>query len=89
MAQLAALAATTITAAMRHYDEATLSDHLRSASSSRWMIDQARGLVIGMQHCSPVEAFDLLRIVSQHRGIPLREVAAELVARTSTESSPA
>lgn len=35
IAQLTALAAATITAAMRHYDEARLTDHLRSALSSR------------------------------------------------------
>ncbi len=80
--QLSALAAATITAAMRHYDEATLSDHLRSALSSRSVIDQAMGIVIGMQHCSPNEAFHMLRTVSQNRNIPVREVAAELVART-------
>lgn len=37
--QLTALAAATITAAMRHYDEVTLTDHLRTALSSRAVID--------------------------------------------------
>lgn len=82
IAQLTALAAATITAAMRHYDEARLTDHLRAALSSRSVIDQAMGIIIGMQHCTPHEAFDVLRTVSQNRNIPLREVAAELVART-------
>lgn len=85
IAQLTALAAATITAAMRHYNEATLTDHLRAALSSRSVIDQAMGIVIGMQHCTPNEAFDVLRTVSQNRNIPLRQVAAELVAKT-TES---
>jgi GAF domain-containing protein len=80
--QLTALAAATITAAMRHYDEVTLSDHLRTALSSRSVIDQAIGIIIGMQHCTGREAFDVLRTVSQNRNIPVREVAAELVART-------
>lgn len=88
IAQLTALAAATITAAMRHYDEATLTDHLRVALSSRAVIDQAMGIVIGMQHCAPTEAFDVLRTVSQNRNIPLRQVAAELVAKT-VESPPA
>lgn len=82
MGQLAGLAAATITAAMRHYDQVTLTDHLRSALSSRSVIDQAIGIVIGMQHCSPDEAFDVLRTVSQNRNIRLRQVAAELVATT-------
>jgi GAF domain-containing protein len=89
IAQLTALAAATITAALRHYDEATLTDHLRSALSSRSVIDQAIGIVIGMQRCGPKEAFDLLRTVSQNRNIPLREVAAELVAKTADGSAPA
>jgi GAF domain-containing protein len=86
IAQLTALAAATITAAMRHYDEATLTDHLRAALSSRSVIDQAMGIVIGMQHCGPNEAFDVLRTVSQNRNIPLRQVAAELVAKTAESS---
>jgi hypothetical protein len=51
IAQLTALAAATITADMFHYDEATLTDHLRSAVSSRPVIDQAIGIV--NQHCTP------------------------------------
>jgi GAF domain-containing protein len=80
--QLTALAAATVTAAMRHYDQTTLTDHLRTALSSRSVIDQAIGIIIGMQRCPPETAFDILRTVSQNRNIPLREVAADLVART-------
>jgi GAF domain-containing protein len=79
---LARLTSTMITAALRHYDELTLTDHLRAALTSRSVIDQAMGIVIAMQHCSQQEAFDALRTVSQHRNIPLRGVAAELVANT-------
>lgn len=84
-----ALAATTITAALRHYDEATLTDHLRSALSSRSVIDQAMGVVMGMQRCTAAEAFAVLRAVSQNRNLPLREVAADLVARTGVAPAPA
>ena len=82
-ALLARLTSTIITAALRHYDELTLTDHLRAALSSRSVIDQAMGIVMGMQRCGPQEAFDVLRTVSQNRNIPLREIAAELVANTS------
>ena len=81
-AQLTALTAATITAAIRHYDEATLTDHLKTALSSRSVIDQAIGIIIGMQRCPPETAFDILRTVSQNRNIPLREIAADLVATT-------
>jgi GAF domain-containing protein len=87
-AQLTALAAATITAAMRHYNEATLTDHLRSALFSRSVIDQAIGIVMATQHCTSDEAFNILRTVSQHRNIPIRQVAADLVAKTSDNSTP-
>jgi GAF domain-containing protein len=87
-AQLTGLAAATVTAVMRHYDEATLTDHLRTALSSRSVIDQAIGIIIGMQRCPASVAFDVLRTVSQNRNIPLREVAADLVARTINSTTP-
>jgi GAF domain-containing protein len=86
--QLTALAAATMTAAMRHYDQTTLTDHLRTALSSRSVIDQAIGIIIGSQRCPPETAFDILRTVSQNRNIPLREVAADLVARTIAPPGP-
>ena len=82
------MTAATITAALRHYDQATLTDHLRTALSSRSVIDQAIGIIIGMQRCPASVAFDVLRTVSQNRNIPLREVAADLVARTGTSTPP-
>ena len=86
--QLTALAAATVTAALRHYDETTLTDHLRTALSTRSVIDQAIGIIIGMQRCPPETAFDILRTVSQNRNIPLREIAAELVAKTIASPAP-
>jgi GAF domain-containing protein len=86
-AQLTALAAATVTAAMRHYDEASLTDHLRAALSSRSVIDQAIGIIVGMQRCTPEAAFDVLRTVSQNRNIPLRTIAADLVAKTANSGS--
>jgi AmiR/NasT family two-component response regulator len=47
------------------------------------VIDQAIGIIIGMQHCPPDVAFDVLRTVSQNRNIPLGQVAADLVTRPS------
>lgn len=80
--QMAALAAAIMTAAMWHQDEVNLTDHLRNALSSRSVIDQAMGIVMGVQRCTPETAFDVLRAVSQNRNIPLRDIAAELVAKT-------
>jgi GAF domain-containing protein len=88
---LAGQAAIAVTAALRHYDEVTLSDNLRIALSSRSIIDQAIGIVMAQRHCGPEEAFVTLRTISQRRNIKLRVVAADLVNATSChsrESSP-
>jgi GAF domain-containing protein len=76
---LAGQAAIAVTAALRHYDEVTLSDHLRIALSSRSVIDQAIGIVMAQRRCDPEMAFATLRTISQRRNIKLRTVAAELV----------
>jgi GAF domain-containing protein len=83
---LAAHAAVALTAALRTYDQVSLTDNLRIALSSRSVIDQAIGIVMGRERCSADEAFDVLRRVSQQRNTKLRHVAAELVtaiARTA------
>jgi GAF domain-containing protein len=85
-ALLAGQAAIAVTAALRHYDEVTLSDHLRIALSSRSVIDQAIGIVMAQRRCSPEEAFGTLRTISQRRNIKLRVVAAELVHATQRPS---
>ena len=92
---LAGQAAIAVTAALRHYDEVTLSDHLRIALSSRSVIDQAIGIVMTQQRGTPEQAFAALRTISQRRNIKLRVVAAELVeaigraeARPAQDSKP-
>lgn len=82
-ALLAAQAAIAATAALRHFDEVTLSDQLRIALSSRSVIDQAIGIVIAQQRGTPEQAFAALRTISQRRNIKLRVVAAELVKTIS------
>jgi GAF domain-containing protein len=78
-AALAAHAAVALTAALRTYDQVSLTDNLRIALSSRSVIDQAIGIVMGRERCSADQAFDVLRKVSQQRNTKLRHVAAELV----------
>jgi GAF domain-containing protein len=76
---LAGQAAIAVTAALRHYDEVTLADHLRIALSSRSVIDQAIGIVMAQQRCDAQAAFATLRTISQKRNVKLRNVAAEMV----------
>jgi GAF domain-containing protein len=91
MVLLAGQAAIAVTAALRHYDEVSLSDHLRIALSSRSVIDQAIGIVMAQQHGTAEQAFAALRTISQRRNIKLRVVATELVetiGRAGTEPTP-
>jgi AmiR/NasT family two-component response regulator len=83
---LAGQAAIAVTAALRHYDEVTLADHLRIALSSRSVIDQAIGIVMAQQGGGPEEAFTALRTISQRRNIKLRTIATELVDATRRRS---
>ncbi|MGH3915070.1 MAG: GAF and ANTAR domain-containing protein [Pseudonocardiaceae bacterium] len=82
-ALLAGQAAIAVTAALRHYDEVTLADHLRTALASRSVIDQAIGIIMAQQHSTPEQAFTVLRTISQRRNIKLRVVATELVETIS------
>jgi GAF domain-containing protein len=60
-----------------------LRDQLEEALSSRTVIDQAIGILMGQQHCTADEAFALLRMRSQSSQRKLRDVAADLVTKVS------
>ncbi|GAC1332583.1 MAG: GAF and ANTAR domain-containing protein [Mycobacteriales bacterium] len=75
----AAQVALVLTAAVRFSDQVELAEQLRTAMTSRAVIDQAIGLVIGQRRCTPDEAFATLRAISQRRNVKLRVVAEELV----------
>ena len=62
----------------------SLAHHLQVALDSRGVIDQAKGILIATQRCSPDEAFDLLRRASQRENRELREMAEEIVQRAAT-----
>jgi GAF domain-containing protein len=79
-AQLAANAAGALAVAIRLAEHARESANLRIALTSRSMIDNAVGILMGQQQCSAEEAFDLLRRASQHRNVKLRDLAAQMVA---------
>jgi hypothetical protein len=55
--------------------------HLRRALTSRGTIDQAKGIVIAEQGCTPEAAFDVLVRLSQDTNVRLVDVAAALVYR--------
>jgi AmiR/NasT family two-component response regulator len=55
------------------------AEQLREAMRSRAVIEQAKGVLMARRRCSPDEAFDVLREVSQTSNTKLREVARALV----------
>jgi transcriptional regulator with GAF, ATPase, and Fis domain len=61
----------------------SLSGQLRSALESRATIDQAKGIVMARQHCTPEEAFELLVKISSRTNVKLREVARRVVAEAA------
>jgi hypothetical protein len=51
------------------------------------VIEQAKGIVMAQWHCGADEAFDMLREASQRCNVPIRELAARLVAETAPPAS--
>jgi len=58
-----------------------LVDNLQKALGSRAGIEQAKGIIMAVEHCTPDEAFDRLREISQRSNRKLVVVAADVVAR--------
>lgn len=86
LAQLFANQASAFLASMiRYTEQAELSRQFQEALTSRSTIDQAIGIIMNQNGCSPVEGFDLLRQASNHRNTKLRDIAAAIVtARSAT-----
>ena len=47
------------------------------------VIEQAKGIIMAQSHCGDAVAFDRLRQASQRTNVPVRELAAQLVAGVS------
>jgi hypothetical protein len=47
------------------------------------VIEQAKGIIMAQSHCDDAEAFDILRRASQRSNVPVRELAAQIVASTA------
>jgi GAF domain-containing protein len=61
-----------------------IAEQLQTALNSRVLIEQAKGVILALTNTSVDEAFGLMRGHSRRNRIPLREVAAEVIARTIT-----
>jgi hypothetical protein len=51
------------------------------------VIEQAKGIAMAQQGCSPEEAFDLLRRVSQRTNVKLHVLAEQLVEQVASSTS--
>lgn len=86
----AAQGAAVLTVALQQAQQAELTAQLREALSSRSVIDQAIGIVMGQQRCDADTAFSILRKASQGRNRKLRDIAADIVTSVGgTAATPA
>jgi len=74
-----------LTLAVRLIHDVEITDQLRAALTSRTVIDQAIGVVMGQNRCDADAAFAVLRAASQNRNIKLRVIAAEILAAIGTK----
>lgn len=84
---VADLASSALWCLLQHADRAQLEGQMQQALSSRAEIDQAKGILMNQQRCSPDEAFDLLRRASQNRNVKLHTLATQIVDHTASGTS--
>jgi AmiR/NasT family two-component response regulator len=60
-----------------------LAESMRRAMQTRAIIEQAKGIIIAHQHCTPEHAFEVLTRLPQSTHRKLRDCAADLVTRVA------
>lgn len=73
--------ARTIPTATRLFEADERASQLEQALASRSTIDQAIGVLMTQNQCTPDVAFGILRRASQNRNVKLRDVAATIIGR--------
>jgi hypothetical protein len=61
----------------------TLVESLRNQLASQPVIEQAKGIIMANTRCDQDQAFDILRRASQRTNVKLREVARQIVLKSS------
>lgn len=72
-------AATAITMILRHADQVALQDQLRETVSTRTVIDQALGILMGARRITADAAFEMLRDGSSRQNRKLSAVADDVI----------
>lgn len=85
---LAAQAAGAVSLAARLAEHEELTRNLRTALSSRSVVDQATGILMGRHRIPAPEAFDILRRTSQNTNTKLRQIATQLITDTTGRPPP-
>ncbi|WP_116948961.1 GAF and ANTAR domain-containing protein [Jiangella endophytica] len=85
VAELAAQQAVALHLALRMFEYAAHAEHLRVALTSRYVIDQALGVLMSRHSCNARTAFEILRRRSQRDNVKLRKIAAEIIVSTTGE----
>jgi GAF domain-containing protein len=85
---VAAYAAVAVANAHAYAEAAARAHHMQEAMRSRAVIEQAKGIVMAQQRCSPDDAFTLLSRASQRANRKLRDLAADVVAQASGAPAP-
>ena len=77
--EIASHIAVALANAFAHQESATLAADMRAAMASRAVIEQAKGVIMAQNRCSPDDAFDILRRASMGRNMKLRDLATVIV----------
>ncbi len=72
----------------RLFEAVTVQEQLRTAIETRDVISTAKGILAEREGVTPEEAFDLLRVASQHLNQKLRDVARKIVEDERRRQSP-
>jgi len=72
-------AAVALANAALYSSTASLADQMQTAMQSRATIEQAKGVIMGRNHCSADEAFTILTTMSQRRNVKVRILAQDIV----------
>ena len=76
-----------LTSTLQRETEQTARDAVKGATSTRAVIDQARGILMGQLGMGSDDAFKMLVSTSSHRNVKLVVVAAELVQLANSAES--
>ena len=73
--------------AAQYADSESMKVNLREALTTRQIIGQAMGIIMARERCGSEDAFDVLRRMSQHTNVKVRDIAAEVLRATEPHTS--